>query len=163
MPALCKRGQRPLSQRRTSLTGPASRRRASTFPSSISSCSVRRAGHRLRHVGLMLLPPQRSRRLRLLAGSATTAARPRRCSLLLAPRMAVDMARRSCCPLVATIFPCFCAAIDVFVGGWTGSTYFSQIMTPASQGAFVQACVDAVNTYNLDGQCPLPCDIQIPF
>ncbi|EPT00833.1 hypothetical protein FOMPIDRAFT_137426 [Fomitopsis schrenkii] len=37
------------------------------------------------------------------------------------------------------------------IGGWTGSTYFSQVMTSANRGAFVQACVDAVNTYNLDG------------
>ena len=38
-----------------------------------------------------------------------------------------------------------------FPGGWTGSTYFSQAMSSANQATFVQACVDAVNTYDLDG------------
>ena len=45
--------------------------------------------------------------------------------------------------------------VDVVAGGWTGSTYFSKVMTPANQDAFVQACVDAVSTYDLDGQYPL--------
>ena len=45
--------------------------------------------------------------------------------------------------------------VDVVAGGWTGSTYFSQVMTPANQDAFVQACVDAVSTYDLDGQYQL--------
>ncbi|TFY53141.1 hypothetical protein EVJ58_g9619 [Rhodofomes roseus] len=37
------------------------------------------------------------------------------------------------------------------IGGWSGSTHFSQVMKPANRKTFVQACVDAVNTYNLDG------------
>ncbi|KAL1940051.1 hypothetical protein VTO73DRAFT_9386 [Trametes versicolor] len=38
------------------------------------------------------------------------------------------------------------------IGGWGGSTYFSQAMSSsANRTTFVNACVSAVNTYNLDG------------
>jgi len=37
------------------------------------------------------------------------------------------------------------------IGGWSGSQYFSQAMKPANRATFVQACVDAVNKYDLDG------------
>ncbi|KAH9947184.1 glycoside hydrolase family 18 protein [Amylocystis lapponica] len=35
--------------------------------------------------------------------------------------------------------------------GWDGSKYFSQAMSPSNVSTFVNACVDAVNTYDLDG------------
>ncbi|KAI0751174.1 glycoside hydrolase family 18 protein [Daedaleopsis nitida] len=38
------------------------------------------------------------------------------------------------------------------IGGWGGSTYFSQAMSSsANRTTFVNACVSAVNTYSLDG------------
>ncbi|KAI0774706.1 glycoside hydrolase family 18 protein [Trametes elegans] len=38
------------------------------------------------------------------------------------------------------------------IGGWSGSYWFSQTMSSASnRSTFVNACVSAVNTYNLDG------------
>ncbi|EJF62190.1 glycoside hydrolase family 18 protein [Dichomitus squalens LYAD-421 SS1] len=42
--------------------------------------------------------------------------------------------------------------IVLSIGGWGGSYYFSQAMsTSANRTTFVNACVSAVNTYNLDG------------
>lgn len=38
------------------------------------------------------------------------------------------------------------------IGGWTGSQYFSIAMaTPANRTAFVQAVLDLVSKYDLDG------------
>ncbi|KAI0677694.1 glycoside hydrolase family 18 protein [Trametes maxima] len=37
------------------------------------------------------------------------------------------------------------------IGGWDGSYWFSQAMSSANRSTFVNACVSAVNTYNLDG------------
>ncbi|KZT70282.1 glycoside hydrolase family 18 protein [Daedalea quercina L-15889] len=37
------------------------------------------------------------------------------------------------------------------IGGWSGSYWFSQVMNSSNNSAFVQTCVDAVNTYDLDG------------
>ncbi|EPS92655.1 hypothetical protein FOMPIDRAFT_1100155, partial [Fomitopsis schrenkii] len=37
------------------------------------------------------------------------------------------------------------------IGGWSGSYWFSQVMNSSNNAAFVQTCVNAVNTYNLDG------------
>ena len=38
------------------------------------------------------------------------------------------------------------------IGGWTGSQYFSTaVATPENQTLFVQAALDLVRTYGLDG------------
>ncbi|TFY53139.1 hypothetical protein EVJ58_g9617 [Rhodofomes roseus] len=37
------------------------------------------------------------------------------------------------------------------IGGWSGGYWFSQVMNSSNNAAFVQTCVDTVNTYNLDG------------
>ncbi|KAH9939318.1 glycoside hydrolase family 18 protein [Epithele typhae] len=37
------------------------------------------------------------------------------------------------------------------IGGWTDSTYFSQVMSSANRSTFLNACVSMVKTYNLDG------------
>ncbi|KZT70279.1 glycoside hydrolase family 18 protein [Daedalea quercina L-15889] len=41
--------------------------------------------------------------------------------------------------------------IVLSIGGWSGSYYFSQVMKSVNRAAFTQACIDAVNTYDLDG------------
>jgi len=40
------------------------------------------------------------------------------------------------------------------IGGWSGGYWFSQVMNSSNNAAFVQSCVDAVNTYDLDGNVP---------
>jgi chitinase len=37
------------------------------------------------------------------------------------------------------------------IGGWTGSLYYSSLVEPSNQDAFVGAIVDVVNNYTLDG------------
>ncbi|RUS30043.1 glycoside hydrolase [Jimgerdemannia flammicorona] len=41
--------------------------------------------------------------------------------------------------------------VSLAVGGWTGSKYFSTLVTPAHSPAFVKNIVNSVKQYNLDG------------
>ena len=47
----------------------------------------------------------------------------------------------------------YATKIVLSLGGWDGSNYFSQVMISVHRTAFVTACVNAVNTYDLDGAC----------
>ena len=52
------------------------------------------------------------------------------------------------------VIPSSAPFLTCFAGGWGGSYWFSQTMSSsANRTTFVNACVSAVNTYNLDGAC----------